>query len=381
MALPRRGSYEPACRPKEKSLSIPLTHSQRPRPGRRRRSTLCSSTAFPIAFLITIILIFSFPSTSQASYLSPRLRRLAERGLIEIDRRPLPAPVDSPILPRQDDSSSSTQGPTSTATSTSAAASSTSIDTAPSSAPSSAALPTPFDTSIGSNFTSNACPDFFNKFLANTTFQQCHPLSLLLENSNSFFQASGSAVLLTQALDASCAADLNSCNAIMKDLASQLISDDHCGPDYTEQNPIVLQAHAGLEAYQPVYQASCIKSAKSGQYCFVDAMSSSDNLSDTYPYYLGIGLNLPGGSRPTCDKCLQDTMAVFANAARDKNQPVSTVYTQAAQQIDLGCGPTFVNSTVPVATTKGSSGSVVVGPTSGFLGMLVAVVVGALVLI
>ena len=41
-------------------------------------------------------------------------------------------------------------------------------------------LPKPFDTSLGSNFTSSACPDFFNSFLNNSTFQSCLPFSTLL---------------------------------------------------------------------------------------------------------------------------------------------------------------------------------------------------------
>lgn len=42
-------------------------------------------------------------------------------------------------------------------------------------------LPRPFDSSLGNNFTSQACPDFFDSFLSNQTFQDCLPLSLLLQ--------------------------------------------------------------------------------------------------------------------------------------------------------------------------------------------------------
>jgi hypothetical protein len=42
-------------------------------------------------------------------------------------------------------------------------------------------LPTPFDSSLGNNFTSPACPAFFQHFLTNDTFKQCLPLSMLLQ--------------------------------------------------------------------------------------------------------------------------------------------------------------------------------------------------------
>jgi len=43
-------------------------------------------------------------------------------------------------------------------------------------------LPQPFDTTIGSNFTTGSgCPLFFNKFLNEPQFQQCYPFSLLLQ--------------------------------------------------------------------------------------------------------------------------------------------------------------------------------------------------------
>lgn len=42
-------------------------------------------------------------------------------------------------------------------------------------------LPRPFDTSIGNNFTTQSCPNFFNEFLNNQTFLDCLPFSLLLQ--------------------------------------------------------------------------------------------------------------------------------------------------------------------------------------------------------
>ena len=42
-------------------------------------------------------------------------------------------------------------------------------------------LPTPFDTSLGNNFTTTSCPAFFSNFLSNSSFSACYPLSLLLQ--------------------------------------------------------------------------------------------------------------------------------------------------------------------------------------------------------
>ena len=57
----------------------------------------------------------------------------------------------------------------------------------------------------------------------------------------------------------------------------------------------------------------------------------------------------------TCSDCLKQTMEIFDTAAANKSQPVSTDYTQAAQIINLGCGPGFVNQTIEKGTSSGSS--------------------------
>jgi hypothetical protein len=131
----------------------------------------------------------------------------------------------------------------------------------------------------------------------------------------------------------------------MGSLAKQLRSDGNCGDDFRLENPNVLQAYNGFLAYQPLYQAGCLKSP-TGSYCFADAITNASSPSDSYIYYLPLGINLPGGSQPTCDKCLSDTMAIFRTSAGNSSQPVSLTYTAAAEQIQINCGPTFVNSVV-----------------------------------
>jgi len=48
-------------------------------------------------------------------------------------------------------------------------------------------------------------------------------------------------------------------------------------------------------------------------------------------------------------------MAIFNEAASNKSQLINGDYASAAQLIDLGCGPGFVNATVPQG--KGTSAS------------------------
>jgi hypothetical protein len=88
------------------------------------------------------------------------------------------------IYARQDDSSSSSATTTTGSpgilapSSTSSVSGSIQVAT-----PVSTSLPRPFDTSIGNNFTESSCPQFFNNFLSNSTFQECLPFSMLLQVS------------------------------------------------------------------------------------------------------------------------------------------------------------------------------------------------------
>ncbi|MCJ1300784.1 hypothetical protein MMC08_003583 [Hypocenomyce scalaris] len=309
----------------------------------------------------------------------PEFARLARKGEILVDRRPFPrvdlqrrqggdpfdfgssspssssssfravstystvaTPLPSTILAP---SSSSGSSPASTAT----------LLTAP--APTDEPLPRPFDTNLGSNFTSSSCPKFFNSFLNNSTFTSCLPLSLLLQNSNSFFTASKSLPAITATLNATCAVVFPTCSSLMSSLATQIKADSNCGADYRAQNPLVLQAYNGLVAYNLLYNAGCLKdnTTDDSNYCFANAITNTTSPSDSYIYYLPLGIALPGGATPTCSTCLQQTMNIFHAGADDPTEPVSADYVNAAQQIDLGCGPDFVNTTVPVVTGKSAA--------------------------
>lgn len=372
------------------------SHPLRPRPGRRRDPWTLRTTCI----LSTLIIAISLMAPTMArglevpykDYDSPLFRRLARRGEIAVDQRD---PPSRPFVqPRQNnaDPFGSTAAPLATSTSgprasetpsatriestitiqstlvvtptntitfslsaTSTGNATASIEIASSSTGAPSPIPSAFDTSLGSNFTSQACPTFFKSFLNNATFKDCHPISLLLQNSNSFFKTSRSSASLAQALDASCGASLAQCSPVMASLASQLIQDSNCGQDYRKENPLVTQALSGLIAYEPLYRATCLKDNETGNYCFADAITNTTNPSDSYPYYTALGTNLPAASRPTCDKCLQDTMGFFAGYANNRDQPVSKTYIMTAQQINLGCGPEFVNATVPIATVSNSA--------------------------
>lgn len=132
----------------------------------------------------------------------------------------------------------------------------------------------------------------------------------------------------------------------MASLAVEIRSDANCGDDYNAQNPMVLQAYDGFIAYQPLYHAGCLKDVETGSYCFTDAATNASSPTSSYIYYLPLGIALPSTTKPTCSTCLQDTMAIFASAATNSSQPVSTDYGSAASLIDGVCGDAFVNASV-----------------------------------
>lgn len=152
----------------------------------------------------------------------------------------------------------------------------------------------------------------------------------------------------------------------MSSFALTLRSSTNCQDDYNNENPQVRQAYAGLLAYDVSYNASCLKNTPTpgdpnGQqnnenYCFANAITNKTSPSDSYVYYLPVGLSLPSGSLPTCDSCLTRTMAVYADAASNRSQPLNLDYVDSATMINEMCGPTFVTATVPNAGTRSGGG-------------------------
>ncbi|KAF2816334.1 uncharacterized protein BDZ99DRAFT_376295 [Mytilinidion resinicola] len=256
-------------------------------------------------------------------------------------------------------STADSQSPTATKKSASSASS---LTTDPEATTTLTSMPQPFDAVLSNNFTSS-CQNFFQTFLSNSTFTDCHPFSLLLQTSSGFFDASKSFVRITQTLDATCKVDFHQCAAVMNEFGRAIKNESNCAVDYAQDSPLVLQAYNGFLAYQPLYQAGCLRDAR-GNYCFANAITNTTAVVDSYPYYLPLGVSLPATSRPTCSTCLQDTMAIFSSFAGNTTQPISQTYGDAAQQIDVGCGPTFVNQTA--APLKGGAGGIGAGLTPMF---------------
>lgn len=127
--------------------------------------------------------------------------------------------------------------------------------------------------------------------------------------------------------------------------AQEIQQEDRCGQDLEMENPVVTQAYNGFVAYQPLYQAACLMDT-GGNYCFANAATNASAPTSSYIYYLPLGVQLPGGSQPACTSCLQNTMAIFAEAAANTTQPLSKDYVGAAEQVQMTCGPSFVGASV-----------------------------------
>lgn len=173
---------------------------------------------------------------------------------------------------------------------------------------------------------------------------------------------------LIRTLDASChIPSFPACSNLMHSLATEL-STNACKNDLSLQNPVVTQAYNGLVAYDTLYAASCLTSSTTGNYCYADAVANSSAPTSSYIYYLPLGMSLPGGARPACTDCLKDTMSIFAAAAKTKSSGFSNNYAQAAQVVDLTCGPGYVEAGVAY------SGAAKLGEGTGLLIGLTAMV-------
>ncbi|KAI1393925.1 uncharacterized protein F4822DRAFT_386397 [Hypoxylon trugodes] len=235
-------------------------------------------------------------------------------------------------------------------------------------------LPTPFDGALAANFSGDdgggSCLDFINSFLADPTFQECYPLSLLLKGSNSFFQAMKSLVKITQVIEASCKADKQSCNSYLDDLADKLISNDNCGQDYGKRNPVVTQAYTGMKAYEEIYGAGCLTNPDTSAYCFVNAVTNLTTSSNIYLYLLPLNSTLPESAVPACDSCTSETMKIYQSASANRKKLIANTYVQAAQQIDSECGANFVSAALPVALPDNSATSIAQAPSLLLLSLL-----------
>lgn len=196
----------------------------------------------------------------------------------------------------------------------------------------------------------------------------------------SFFSATKSLPSITRTLDATCAAVASTCSTLLSSFASDLRQDSNCGSDYRRQQPLVLSVYNGLVSYSPLHRAGCEKDEK-GNYCFANAIQNMTSPTDSYLYYLPLGIALPGGSQPTCSDCLKKTMDIFNQAANnDKTQqPLLADYTSAAQMIDVGCGPEFANQTMAASKSAGQSSGAMPGLSWPLVGISLSLILGVYV--
>ncbi|KAJ0109289.1 hypothetical protein J7T55_009621 [Diaporthe amygdali] len=228
---------------------------------------------------------------------------------------------------------------------------------------SSSPLPSPFDGGISSNFTSTSCPTFFESMLADPELQACYPVSMMLQSSQSFFEAEKSLVSISTVLDHACEANVTRCTDYLARVARNLTDSSNCGADYQAGNPTVTEAYLGLTSYQVVYSATCLKDPKTAVYCFGNAVTNQTNPTETYFYYLPLNSTLPGGTVPICASCLQDTMDIYQVATANRRQPIANTYDSAAEQVNTLCGPNFANTTMPEAIVSSAGFSALVrGP-------------------
>lgn len=75
-------------------------------------------------------------------------------------------------------------------------------------------------------------------------------------------------------------------------------------------------------------------------------------------------------------------MAVYANAASNRSQPLNLDYVDAANMVNVMCGPTFVNASIPDAGS-GSAGGMKKSAAArgGGAGWMMGVLVGGAVLL
>ncbi|KAM0787730.1 hypothetical protein ACM66B_003788 [Microbotryomycetes sp. NB124-2] len=248
---------------------------------------------------------------------------------------------------------------TTTVTKTASATASLSTSTT---VPSSYQLPEAFDSTLGTNFTSTACPSFFQTFLADPQFYECAPFSLLLGTSAAFFDAQKNPFsLVPYVLNASCTANETACSALMSSLATNIRLSNTCGEDLRRQNPLVVQALQGFQNYALMREAGCQVDDSTGRYCFAEACAAATP-DQLYFYYLPEGTSLPSGTSTECDSCTQGLMNIYARYALNSTLAISGTYSSARSLTVLDCGPTFA----PVVAASTSTSAAATTTVRGF---------------
>ncbi|KAJ5245865.1 hypothetical protein N7468_000848 [Penicillium chermesinum] len=221
---------------------------------------------------------------------------------------------------------------------------------------SSSQLPIAFDT-MANNFANASCVQFFSDHLEKPTVANCRPLSLYLQNSNSFFHDLRSEAGTSRVLDATCADPVDECATSMTSLAEKLLDDDNCGQDFNAGNTVVQSTYNELKAYEPLYRATCLTNPATKNYCFVDAVTNASVPNDYNVYFIPIG-NPLGEGQITCNECLKATMDIYAHWATIDQQSLDTTYLPSARTVNDYCGAGFAKTNVTVGIPKTSAAGV-----------------------
>lgn len=218
-------------------------------------------------------------------------------------------------------------------------------------------IPSPYDTLAYNFANTTSCRNFYAEWRANKTITDCHPVSLLLENSNAFFHALRSNTTTSRILNTTCAQDVDQCTSIMSNLAVDLLKSKNCGLDYQNGNSVVQGTYRDLVAYKPIYSATCLKNTATQNYCFVDAISNSTSPDDYSVYLMPLGTALSTGSKPSCSTCLRNTVDLFSQWAKVDGQPLTMTYLSSASVMNAYCGTDFAPTNITVGSSTVTAGA------------------------
>lgn len=136
----------------------------------------------------------------------------------------------------------------------------------------------------------------------------------------------------------------------MSSLANSLTSSNVCRDDLNK-NVVIRNTLLALRAYSTLYTATCLKNPDTSAYCYAEAITNASNPTDTYLYFLPLNTSLSAGAKPSCGSCTRNIMGVFEEATSNRSSIIASTYESAASQINIQCGPDFVNAALAPPTS------------------------------
>ena len=95
---------------------------------------------------------------------------------------------------------------------------------------------------------------------------------------------------------------------------------------------------------QPIF---IVRSSLSQTYLgYTLAITNSTNPADAANYYLPT-IRMLSGARPSCSYCTRSLFNVYYQFSSNATLQISKNYLEAAQVVNLNCGPGYVNTTYP----------------------------------